>query len=88
MPSKDKKEKIIQTNNSSKKDTGSTEFQVTLLTEQIKALTEHLKTHKKDKSSKRGLLKKVSQRNKLLKYLKRKNPDNYQKLITKLNLRK
>ena len=88
MLAKDTKSKIIEKNATQKKDTGSAEVQVALLTEKIKELTEHLKKHKKDKSSQRGLLNMVSQRNKLLKYLKRKDEKRYKGLIKKLGLRK
>jgi small subunit ribosomal protein S15 len=69
-------------------DTGSPEVQVALLTERINGLTEHFKTHVKDFHSRRGLLKLVSQRRKLLDYLKRKDADKYRGLIEKLGLRK
>ena len=69
-------------------DTGSSEVQVALLTERINGLTEHFKTHAKDFHSRRGLLKMVSQRRKLLDYLKGKNIDSYRTLITRLGLRK
>jgi small subunit ribosomal protein S15 len=69
-------------------DTGKTEVQVALLTKRITDLTEHLKTHKKDHSSRRGLLKLVGQRRRFLKYLKGKNIDAYRQLISSLNLRK
>ncbi|MGN6726302.1 MAG: 30S ribosomal protein S15, partial [Tepidisphaeraceae bacterium] len=70
------------------KDSGSPEVQIALLTKRINELTEHLKTHKKDFSSRRGLLKMVGNRNSLLKYLMRINRDRYQQTITKLGLRK
>ncbi|MGZ3416607.1 MAG: 30S ribosomal protein S15 [Polyangiales bacterium] len=69
-------------------DTGSPEVQVALLTERIGYLTEHFRTHAKDHHSRRGLLKMVSQRRRLLDYLKDKNLDRYRKLVTALNLRK
>ena len=69
-------------------DTGSPEVQVALLTERINALTEHFKKHVKDFHSRRGLLKLVSQRRKLLDYLKRKDADKYRALIERLGLRK
>lgn len=72
----------------SPKDTGSSAVQVALLTHRIKLLTEHFKVHKKDFHSQRGLMKIVNQRKKLLSYMKKKNPKNYQTLIQKLNLRK
>lgn len=69
-------------------DTGSPEIQIALLTERIQYLTEHLKTHKKDFSSRRGLLKMVGRRNSLLKYLASKNRRRYLEIIGKLGLRK
>ena len=70
------------------KDTGSPEVQIALLTTQINELNEHLKTHKKDHSSRRGLLKMVSRRNSLLKYLTREDRTRYQQIIGRLGLRK
>ena len=69
-------------------DTGSAPVQVALLTERINLLTEHFKTHRKDHHSRRGLLKMVSQRRKLLEYLKANDRSEYQKIIERLNLRK
>jgi small subunit ribosomal protein S15 len=69
-------------------DTGSPEVQVALLSERINYLTEHFKTHVKDHHSRRGLLKLVGQRRRLLDYLKRKNADRYADLIQKLGIRK
>ena len=69
-------------------DTGSADVQVALLTRRIAQLTEHLKGHVKDHSSRRGLLKMVAQRRSLLDYLSRSQADRYKKLIEKLNLRK
>ena len=69
-------------------DTGSPEVQIALLTERINYLTEHFKTHKKDHHSRRGLLKLVSQRRRLLDYLKSSNLDRYRKLINTLGIRK
>jgi len=69
-------------------DTGSTKVQVALLTRRINDLTEHFKTHKKDHSSRRGLLKLVGQRRRLLDYLKIKNRDRYSRLIEELGIRK
>jgi len=86
--SKEKKQDIIKEYGTSEKDTGSTEAQIALLTERIIDLTEHLKTHKKDHSSRRGLLKLVGQRRRLLKYLQRKDLEAYRGLIKKLGLRK
>ena len=70
------------------KDTGSAEVQVAIMTARIAHLTEHLREHKKDHNSRRGLLKLVAQRRKLLDYLKGKSVDRYKKLIEALNLRK
>ena len=69
-------------------DTGSSEVQVALLTSRIDALAEHLKAHRKDHSSRYGLIKMVSSRRGLLNYLKRKDEDRYQKLIDELNIRR
>ena len=70
------------------KDTGSPEVQIAILTKRINELTEHLKTHKKDHSSRRGLLKMVGKRNSLLKYLTREDRTRYQNIIGRLGLRK
>ncbi|MBX2798129.1 MAG: 30S ribosomal protein S15 [Myxococcales bacterium] len=69
-------------------DTGSAEVQVALLTHRIKYLTEHLKQHKKDHSSRRGLLKLVGQRRKLLRYVRNRSDDRYRQLIKRLGLRR
>jgi small subunit ribosomal protein S15 len=69
-------------------DTGSSEVQVALLSQRIEYLTEHFKTHKKDHHSRRGLLKLVGQRRRLLDYLKRSNLERYRTVVTSLNLRK
>lgn len=70
------------------KDTGSADVQIALLTQRINQLTEHLKSHVKDHSSRRGLLKMVAQRRSLLDYLKDTATDRYQVVLEKLNLRK
>ncbi len=70
------------------KDVGSTEVQIGLLTEKISKLSEHFKNFKKDKHSTLGLTKSVNKRKKLLNYLKKRNPDSYQKVIKELNIRK
>ena len=70
------------------KDTGSPEVQIAILTERINSLTEHFKVHKKDHSSRRGLLKLVSSRRRLLDYLKKHDSAKYQELLEKLKLRK
>ncbi len=71
-----------------KKDTGSSEVQIALLTEKIENLSKHIKQYKKDKHSSVGLLKAVNRRKKLLDYLKRNKIDSYKNVLTKLNLRK
>lgn len=70
------------------KDTGSPEVQVALLSQRIESLTEHFKTHKKDFHSRRGLLRMVGQRRRLLDYLKGESIDRYRKIVSALNLRK
>ena len=82
------KQKVVKEYQRSGTDTGSPEVQIALLTERINGLTEHFKSHVKDFHSRRGLLKLVSQRRKLLDYLKRKDADKYRGLIEKLGLRK
>jgi small subunit ribosomal protein S15 len=82
------KERVVKQYQRSGKDTGSPEVQIALLTERINSLTGHFKTHVKDFHSRRGLLKLVSQRRKLLDYLKRKDADKYRGLIERLSLRK
>jgi len=69
-------------------DTGSSDVQIALLTSRIEMLTEHLKCHKKDRSSRYGLIKMVSARRRLLDYLKRKDEKRYQKIIKDLNIRR
>lgn len=85
---RDKKEKIILKYSTNKGDTGSPEVQIALLSEKISQLTEHLKIHKKDNHSRRGLLKMVSKRRRLLRYIMLKDQPRYQDLIGKLNLAK
>ena len=82
------KAKIVEKYQIAKNDTGSPEVQVALMTDRITYLTEHFKTNAKDHHSRRGLLALVSQRRKLLDYLKRKNLDRYQDLIKRLGIRK
>ncbi|MGA0346448.1 MAG: 30S ribosomal protein S15 [Alphaproteobacteria bacterium] len=84
----EKKAELIKEYGRADGDTGSPEVQVSILTERIKNLTEHLKEHKKDFHSRRGLLVMVGQRRRLLDYLKRKNEDRYQELIKSLGLRR
>ena len=85
---KNKTKEIIKDFGSNETDSGSADVQVAILTERIKNLTEHLKTHKKDFGSRRGLLSMVGQRRNLLKYIKNKNEDRYLTLIKKLGLRR
>ena len=80
--------KVVADNARAPKDTGSPEVQVALLTARINQLTGHFKTHAKDHHGRRGLLRMVSRRRKLLDYLKGKDADRYRELIVKLNLRK
>ncbi len=84
----EKKGEIIQKFKVHDSDTGSPEVQVALLTERISYLTEHFKVHKKDHHSRRGLLKLVGQRRRLLDYLKSKDVERYRKLIKELGLRR
>jgi len=86
MLDKKKKDKIIEKFKIHDNDTGSPEVQIAILTTEIKDLTEHLKTHKKDFSSRRGLLKKVGQRRRFLRYLERESKKRYSKLLEKLKL--
>jgi small subunit ribosomal protein S15 len=85
---KDKKETLIGNYRTHDKDTGSPEVQVALLSERINYLTEHFKSHAKDHHSRRGLLKLVGQRRRLLDYLKSKDTDRYAELIKRLGIRK
>lgn len=84
----DRKAELIKENARGEGDTGSPEVQVSILTERIANLTEHFKTHKKDNHSRRGLLKMVSQRRRLLDYLKGKDEARYRTLIEKLGIRR
>ena len=83
-----KKQNIIEDNRSHEKDTGSSEVQIALLSARISHLTEHLKTHRKDFHSRRGLLMMAARRRKLLDYLKRTDLNRHQAIIEKLELRK
>jgi len=83
-----KKKQIIASHQGHKKDTGSTEVQIALLTEKVKELTKHLKDHKQDFHSRRGLFKIVGNRRRLLNYLKKQHPRKYSKLIKDLKIRK
>ena len=85
---KDRKTELIGSYRTHDSDTGSPEVQVAILTERITNLTEHFKTHGKDNHSRRGLLKMVSQRRRLLDYVKSTDADRYQKLINRLGIRR
>ncbi len=85
---KEKKAGIIDSFKKHKADTGSPEVQIALFTERINQLTEHFKVHKKDHHSRRGLLKLVGQRRRLLDYLKKKDVQRYRDVINKLGIRK
>nr|1FKA_O Chain O, 30S RIBOSOMAL PROTEIN S15 [Thermus thermophilus] len=88
MPiTKEEKQKVIQEFARFPGDTGSTEVQVALLTLRINRLSEHLKVHKKDHHSHRGLLMMVGQRRRLLRYLQREDPERYREIVEKLGLR-
>ena len=88
MITKEKKQAIIKEFARTEGDTGSPEVQVAVLTERINELTEHLKVHKKDNHSRRGLLKMVGRRRNMLEYLKKTDIERYRTLIARLNLRK
>ena len=85
---KEQKTEVIENNRRHESDTGSPEVQVAILTRRINDLTEHLKIHKKDHHSRRGLLKMVGHRRNLLNYIKKKDIERYRTLIAKLGLRK
>ena len=84
----ERKKEIIEQFKIHENDTGSPEVQVALLTEQINNLNEHLKVHKKDNHSRRGLMKMVGRRRNLLTYLRNKDPQRYRELVNKLGLRR
>ena len=88
MISKELKSQIIDKYKRDEKDTGSPEVQIAILTERIKELTEHLKFHKKDNHSRRGLLKMVGKRRNLLNYLAKKDINRYREIVNQLGLRK
>ena len=88
MLATDKKQEIINSYKLHESDTGSPEVQIAILTERIIYLTEHFKTHKKDHHSRRGLLKIVGQRRRLLDYVKGKSVDRYKGIIEKLGIRR
>ena len=85
---KDEKETIFKDFGRHEGDTGSPEVQIALLTTRINQLTDHLRTHKHDQHSRRGLLKLVGQRRRHLKYLSRKNPESYREILQRLGLRR
>ena len=85
---KEKKQEVIATNRLHETDTGSPEVQIAILTARINELTEHLKVHKKDKHSQRGMLKMVGHRRQLLNYLQKTDIERYRAIVAKLGLRK
>ncbi len=85
---KDKKQKIIKDTQVHASDTGSPEVQISLLSEKIASLSDHLKKHKKDNHSRRGLLQMVNKRRRLMAYLKRKDEERYNSLLEKLDINK
>ena len=84
MLTPEQKKKIIEKYKTHSTDTGSPQVQIAILTKEVEDLSDHLKTHKKDFSSRRGLIKKVSERRRLMKYLKRENSKAYDDLMAKL----
>lgn len=88
MIGKDQKEAVVGQFHTHENDTGSVEVQVALLTERIRQLTEHFRTHKKDHHSRRGLLMLVGQRRRLLSYLNKKDVNRYKTLVARLGLRR
>lgn len=86
MMTPDKKKRIIEKFKMHATDTGSPQVQIAILTAEVKDLTEHLRSHKKDFSSRRGLIKKVSERRRLMKYLKREDQKAYDELMSKLKM--
>ena len=88
MLRKEEKSAVIENNRLSENDTGSPEVQIAILTKRIADLTEHLKVHKKDHHSRRGLLKMVGRRRNLLNYLMKKDIERYRAIVAKLGLRK
>ena len=87
MLDKKKKQQIIKKFQTHAGDTGSNEVQIAILVAEIEELANHLKTHPKDHSSRRGLLRKVSSRRNLMRYLKKENPDSYEQLVKKLKIK-
>lgn len=88
MIRKEQKAAVIEANRTHETDTGSPEVQIAILTERIAVLTEHLKVHKHDNHSRRGLFKMVGQRRSMLNYLKKKDIERYRAIVKKLGLRK
>jgi small subunit ribosomal protein S15 len=84
---KQQKTEVIQSYQRAREDTGSPEVQIAVLTKEIEALTGHLKTHKHDYHSQRGLMVKVGKRKRLLSYLRRKDPERYRQLVERLLIR-
>ncbi|PIX62369.1 30S ribosomal protein S15 [Candidatus Uhrbacteria bacterium CG_4_9_14_0_2_um_filter_41_50] len=87
MLDKNKKQRIIEKYKTHESDTGSPQVQIAILTEEVKELTTHLRQHKKDFSSRRGLIKKVTERRRLMRYLKREDNKAYEQLVEDLKLR-
>ena len=85
---KERKQQVVEEFRKSAEDTGSPEVQIAILTRRVNELTEHMRTHKKDFASRRGLLKIVSRRRRLLNYLKRVDPQRYIDILQRLELRK
>lgn len=88
MLTQERKQEVIKTFKRKETDTGSPEVQIALLTERVNYLTDHFKVHTDDHHSRRGLLKMVGQRRRLLEYLKRKDSERYKTVVDKLGLRK
>ena len=89
MPlTKEDKQKIVEDFGANSSDTGATEVQIAILTRRIEQLTEHFKNHKRDNNSRRGLLKLVGKRRRLLRYLQRTNLEKYREILNTLQLRK
>jgi small subunit ribosomal protein S15 len=84
----DRKQELIEKFKIQDADTGSPEVQVAILSERIRNLTEHMRTHKKDHHSRRGLIRMVNRRSKLLNYLRKKDVDRYKEIVQRLQLRK
>ncbi|PJA47556.1 30S ribosomal protein S15 [Candidatus Uhrbacteria bacterium CG_4_9_14_3_um_filter_36_7] len=87
MLSQKQKQNVIKKFQTHEADTGSPQVQIAILTSEIKDLTKHLRTHKKDQSSRRGLMKKVSERRRLLKYLEREDKKSFEKIKKELGLK-